>query len=454
VFAADSIGVVTLLRAVALEGDALPIEGATIRSFPSSIDPSIDGSGRVVFRALIAGATDPPRPSGVFMVQADGLITRITTVRDVIQGIGTVSRLRDPVIADDGSVVVSMVIAGVGPGLFIARDGDLVPLAVLGDATDADAGDSRFRFGSAAVTTSAEGAAFLGERDAIFGTDSAGGVTALAYTGRPSRLGGIMASLGPPVVDTSGRVFFGVELQRALFNEVLLVAEGDDLDTFISPDRRLLGGGGIAEFFPTNVDALARPNSAPTGVVFTAALQGAKASEAVFLARSRNRTRALLKVGQRASGQRITGLGTPAVGGRRSAVALLAEVGRESRRAVVMTGGGVSAARRAAVPAAASASSVRPRSGRTVRSSAPRSRARRRKVSSWRAAGRPASSPAPAISRPRARGSAPSPTRSPAATKSGFSPGSPARSPPPASTARSSPPSPASPTPRSPSSPS
>jgi hypothetical protein len=296
-----------------------------------------------VFRALIAGATDPPRPSGVFMVQADGLITRITTVRDVIQGIGTVSRLRDPVIADDGSVVVSMVIAGVGPGLFIARDGDLVPLAVLGDATDADAGDSRFRFGSAAVTTSAEGAAFLGERDAIFGTDSAGGVTALAYTGRPSRLGGIMASLGPPVVDTSGRVFFGVELQRALFNEVLLVAEGDDLDTFISPDRRLLGGGGIAEFFPTNVDALARPNSAPTGVVFTAALQGAKASEAVFLARSRNRTRALLKVGQRASGQRITGLGTPAVGGRRSAVALLAEVGRESRRAVVMTGGGVSA---------------------------------------------------------------------------------------------------------------
>jgi hypothetical protein len=344
VFAADAIGVVTLLRAVALEGDPLPIEGATIRSFPSSIDPSIDAAGRVAFRALIAGAIDPPRPSGVFVAGPDGVVTRIATVRDVLPGIGTVSRLRDPVIADDGSIVVSAVIGGVGAGLFVARDGGLSPLAQLGDATDVDTGDSRFRFSAAAVTTAAEEAVFLGERDAIFGTDPAGGVAALAYTGRPSRLGGIMASLGPPVVDTAGSVFFGVELQSALFNEVLLVAAGDSLETFVSPDRRLLGGGGIAEFFPTNVDALARPSSAVTGVVFTAALQGAKAPEAVFLARSRRRARALVRVGQRASGQRITGLGTPAVGGRRNAIALLAEVGRDvRRRAIVTTGGGMAA---------------------------------------------------------------------------------------------------------------
>ena len=344
VFAADTIGVVTILRAVALEGDPLPIEGATIRSFPSSIDPSIDGFGRVAFRALIAGATDPPRPSGVFVVWPDGAVGRIVTVRDVVAGVGTVSRLRDPLIADDGSVLVSAVIAGVGAGLFVARDGALAPLARLGDATDVDLGDSRFRFGAAAVTTSAEGAAFLGERDGIFGTDGAGAVTALAYTGQPSRLGGIMASLGPPVVDASGNVFLGVELQNALFNEVLMVARGAELETFVSPDRRLLGGGGIAEFFPTNVDALARPSSAASGVVFTAALQGAKTSEAVFLARSRRQARALVKVGQRASGQRITGLGTPAVGGRRNAVALLAEVGQEERRrAVVTTAGGVAA---------------------------------------------------------------------------------------------------------------
>src|SRR6185369_13110197 len=178
-FAADAVGVVTPLHSVALEGDALPIQGGTIKSFPSSIDPSIDGSGRVAFRSLIAGATDPPRPSGVFVKAPDGT---------------------DTLIADDGSVLVSAVVGGVGGGLFVARGGTISPLATIGDATDADAGDSRFRFGASAVVASADDAVFLGERDAVFGNDASGNTAALAYTGRPSRLGGIMAALGPPVV--------------------------------------------------------------------------------------------------------------------------------------------------------------------------------------------------------------------------------------------------------------
>jgi hypothetical protein len=229
-------------------------------------------------------------------------------------------------------------------------------------------------------------------------------VTALAYTGRPSRLGGIWRDSRPPVVDTPAACSSAVERARA-FNEVLLVAEGDNVETFVSPDRRLLGGGGIAEFFPTNVDALARPSSAATGGVFTAALQGAKTPEAVFLARGRNRARALVKVGQRASGQRITGLGTPAVGGRRNAVALLAEVGRDvRRRAVVTTGGGVTAvaieggSRGAARRQVRRARATRRRP--MARSSAPRSTARRRGLFVGRGQ-RSTSSPPRATSRHR-----------------------------------------------------
>ena len=63
------------------EGDrAADRRRATIRSFPSSIDPSIDGSGtRRVPRAHRRAPTDPPRPSGVFVKAPDGTITSITT---------------------------------------------------------------------------------------------------------------------------------------------------------------------------------------------------------------------------------------------------------------------------------------------------------------------------------------------------------------------------------------
>jgi hypothetical protein len=334
VFAVDAVGPVTLVRTVVLQGDPLPIAGATVRSFPASTVPSIDAAGAVAFRALIEGATEPPRPSGLFVAAVDRTIAKVATVREEFPGIGTISRLRDPLLADDGSVLVSATVTGVGPGLFVGRAGGLAPLARLGDATDADTGDSRFRFGPAAVTATSEGAAFLGQRDAIFRADAGGAVAALAYTGGPTPLGGVMAFVGSPAVDAAGGVFFGADLQGAQFNEALLVASASGVDTLVAPDRRLLGGGGIRELFPTGVDALARPAGAASGVVFTAALQGARASEAVFLAKNARRARALARAGQRAGGRRLVSLGTPAVG-ERNAIAFLAEIGDDRQAAVV-----------------------------------------------------------------------------------------------------------------------
>jgi hypothetical protein len=232
--------------------------------------------------------------------------------------------------------------AGKGPGLFVASGGTLAPLARLGDATTADTGDSRFHFGPASVTSTAEGALFLGQRDAIFRAAADGSVAALAYTGRPSPLGGVIATLGPPVVDGRSRVFFGAEFQGAQSNEALLTVDGT-IEALITPDRRLLGGGGIRELFPTGVDTLARPAGAGLGVIFAAALQGAKSSEAVFLARSERQVKALVRVGQRAGNERVASVGTPSAGSR-NAIALLAEVGRDQRRTAVLTAGSGGAA--------------------------------------------------------------------------------------------------------------
>jgi hypothetical protein len=184
------------------------------------------------------------------------------------------------------------------------------------------------------VTTAAEAAVFLGQRSAIFKTETNGSVTTVAFVGRPTRLGGVIASLGTPVVDDAGGIYFGAELQRALFNEALLTWAGGELDTYISPDARLLRGGGIAEFFPTRVDDLGVPAGAVRGVAFTATLLGSRTPEAVFLARRRARARAIVRVGSRISGKRVRHLGTPATW-RRGFSAVLADVGGSKPRLAV-----------------------------------------------------------------------------------------------------------------------
>lgn len=337
IFSVDFTNAIPLVRALVLQGLAVPISGGTIKSFPGSIDPSINAAGVVAFRALVEGATDPPRPSGIFTVTQTGTIALISAVREEVPGIGTISRLRDPVIADDGSVVVSATFGGTSSGLFVWRPGvALVPLARFGDGTSADTGDSRFVFSGAAVTSNAEGAVFLGERQAIFGTTGSGAVSTLAFTGQSSPVGGAVALLGSPVVDGHGTVYFGTDFEEgARFNESLLSATSSGLHAFVTPNRRLLGGGGIRELFPTSVDTLARPAAGrQPGVAFSAALQGSKTSEAVFFAKTPSRITALARAGQAAGGQRLASFGTPSLGP--NGLAMLAQVGRNSRKAAVV----------------------------------------------------------------------------------------------------------------------
>ncbi|HXJ37213.1 MAG TPA: hypothetical protein VMS22_24555 [Candidatus Eisenbacteria bacterium] len=337
IFTVDATPPIPLLDALVLQGATAPMDGTTIRSFPGSIDPSIDAAGAVAFRALLTGGTSG---SAALVAAPDGTLSLLAATRVDIGGGRMIRQLRDPVLADDGSAVVSAVIAGEGPGLFATRPGSsLDPIARLGDATDVDTGDARFRFSAVSVTTAAESAVVFGQRDAIFRAGPTD-VEAIVYTGRPTPLGGKFAILGPPVVDGHDTVFVGAEIQGGLFNEALFTENPSGIAAFVSPDRRLLGGGGIRELFPTSVDSLARPAAAPKGVVFTAALQGAKASEGLFGFKTRKSMKVVARTGQRAGGERIADLGTPTAdrGGR---VALLAELGRDRKRlGVVVREGG------------------------------------------------------------------------------------------------------------------
>jgi hypothetical protein len=341
IFTADTTGPAPILGALVRQGAAAPLGSATIRGFASSVQPSINAAGAVAFRALLDNG-----PSGAgsaaFVAAANGALSLLVATRVDVGGHHVINRLRDPVLADDGTAVVSAGVLGEGPVLYVASAGQLTPLASLGDATDADTGNSRYHFAAASVRATAAGAVILGQRDALFRTEEDGSVSALAYAGAPSPLGGIFAMLGSPQVDGRGSVYFGADLQAGKFNEGLFVTSPSGVKTFLSPDRRLLGGGGIEELFPTDLDTLGRPSEAARGVVLSAALKGAKSAEAVFAFQSRGQAIVVARSGGTASGQRLAAFGTPTAG-KGGRVAMLAQFGRDTRRTglVLKQGGGV-----------------------------------------------------------------------------------------------------------------
>src|SRR5262249_57721821 len=105
--------------------------------------------------ALRGGRGGPPTcaaPPG-------GASQRIVSARDQT-AVGSLVRLRDPVIADDGSLVIPASVTGSGPLPIVARQGTFSALAKVGQPTDIDTEDRRFRFSQPSVTGSAQGPGF------------------------------------------------------------------------------------------------------------------------------------------------------------------------------------------------------------------------------------------------------------------------------------------------------
>src|SRR5262249_41001457 len=136
------------------------------------------------------------------------------SARDKID-VGALVRLRDPAIADDGSLVIPASVTGNGPLLVVYRSGALSTLAQVGQPTDIDTGDERFRFAQPSVRGAAEDAIFNGTREGIFVAGRDGSLDMLAFVGgkAPASLGGTFAGFDPPAADAPGVAAFGVEVK-------------------------------------------------------------------------------------------------------------------------------------------------------------------------------------------------------------------------------------------------
>src|SRR5262249_57971739 len=147
VFRADTSGPVPVVQLVVLEGASVEGPTVTLRSLPSSLTPSINAGGTIAFRATLSGAEGG---SAIFAAPPGGALQRIVSARDQT-AVGSLVRLRDPVIADDGSLVIPASVTGSGPLLIVAREGTVSALARAGQATDIDTEDRRFRFSQPSV---------------------------------------------------------------------------------------------------------------------------------------------------------------------------------------------------------------------------------------------------------------------------------------------------------------
>src|SRR5262249_44705215 len=211
VFRIDASGVAPVAQSVVLEGDTVGGPEITVRTLPSSLTPAVNAGGMVAFRATLSGGAGG---SAIFVAPPGAPLQRIVTAKDAT-AVGSLVRLRDPVIADDGSLVIPTSVTGKGSLLVVAREGALSPLAQVGEATDIDNGDERFRFGQPSVRDVAEDAVFIGSREGIFVASRDGSLEMLAFVGgrAPESLGGTFAGFDPPAGDAPGIVAFGAEIK-------------------------------------------------------------------------------------------------------------------------------------------------------------------------------------------------------------------------------------------------
>jgi hypothetical protein len=287
-------------RALVLEGDASPL-GGTIAQIANSVVPSVNASGRIAFRASLA---DAPFSAAVLTV-GPGEAPAVVVSAGAVTRVGRLARLRDPVLADDGSVVVRALIVGGAAGLFVARDGELAPLAVFGDPTDR--GDN-FRFAEAAAGSSADDAVVLGIREGLF-LAGTGGVRVVAALGDRTPFGGVYAGFDAPSAG-GGRIVFGADVTGGSVSEALIAVDGRP--------RRLVGAGGprarggVTSLFADPIDPLARAGVAGGVVAFQGALEGA--GTALFVLGGGRRAAVAREGASSPLGGRFVGFGSPAAG--------------------------------------------------------------------------------------------------------------------------------------------
>ena len=218
------------------------------------------------------------------MAGLDGSITRIVAASDQT-AVGDLVRLRDPALADDGSLVIPASVTGGGPSLFVFRAGAVSALARIGELTDIDTGLERFRFSQPSVRGAAERAVFTGSRDGIFVATRGGALEKVAFVGGPTPLGGTFAGFDPPVRRCARDRRRSVRRSRGSgeASRAIITRKGTRLLVAAQSSERVKGGR-LVDFFSSTLDPLARAGVGPHGeIAFEATLEGGKVPRAIAL---------------------------------------------------------------------------------------------------------------------------------------------------------------------------
>jgi hypothetical protein len=317
VFRTDTSPIVPRTQAVVLAGDGTPV-GGTFRDFPTSLAPTISTSGTIAFRATLRGVAFG---AGVFLAPAAGGIVKVVAAGEGT-AVGQLTRLRDPAIADDLSVLVPASLAGGGSGLFVVRNGMVTPLARLGDPTTVGSG---YRFSGASVRGRAEDAAFLGQREGVFVADASSGIDALAVLGDPTPLGGTYADFDQPSAGPGERIVFRADIHGGRAKEAYFVTGRHGLEALVSSGEAASRCGKFVDFSSGALDGSSHASVGRGGIAFYAEVGGSSPANGVFM-KGMRRVRALACQGDRApGGGRFAAFGSPsaAPGARIAFVAAL-----------------------------------------------------------------------------------------------------------------------------------
>ena len=334
IFRLDATALLPFVQAVAIQGDEMPGQaGATLQSFPSSLVPSVSLAGHVAFRAALGGTASG---SAVFVAAPNGDPTILFTTRDET-AVGLITRLRDPRVADDGSVAVTAMPPRTGLGIFLHAGGQMRVLAGFGEGTALVPFDRRYRFLAPAVRGHAGDAVFLGHYDELRRRTPDGGSAVIAVVGAPSPLGGQFAELGPASFDERGAAVFRAEVSGGSSGQGIFTAAAAGAAVgVVSVGERAPKGGRFREL-PPNGAAAGGDVSMGTRRwgAFRAGLEATKADGGLFRLRGRKK-RALERAGGKApGGGRLVSFGMPAlVTPKRYAFA--AEVADGTQRAALL----------------------------------------------------------------------------------------------------------------------
>jgi hypothetical protein len=312
IFRFDSVPMLPLVAAVLLVDDPIPTRpGTTVRDFPSSLVPSVNAAGDVAFRAVLGGSGSG---AAVFATRGGQTAEIAFSTRDPTD-FGSLARLTDPQLADDGSLLFAATPVRGGTGVFVHRGGLVSALAVYGGPTDLDRPDLPFRFVGGRVLATAEGGLMFAEHDRLVQRTIGGTLETLAAFGSPSPIGGQIAEIGPPEVDSRGQVFFRAAIADASRGEgIFATTDRGTVDRVVTNQH--LRGGALRDVVQTAVELGGDLSGSGRLMAFAGLVGSGGGSSGLYLLKGRRPKRL------ERSGRKIRGAGKiVAFGGRPALVA-------------------------------------------------------------------------------------------------------------------------------------